>query len=316
MVDENPGAKYTRREGGKAVSVGVCAACKQPIDIGQKAWKGQYGRYHASCPATKDEQIADLKRQLAEAKAGWDNCIADLRTAADICRNVERQNSALQQEIDLRVEQGRALNEDKEQFKRQNSALVQERDNALMANERDRRALWGIVRAIDEEITGRMWIIEGRGPYEWDDDRYRQEFGWAVKAVQAKLEPLKKIAHDLKDSPATEAGVDVVRKLESAERQNAALLKIVEAVESAPTECPHDEESWYCVCCESDYKERIAAALTEYRKQYAAIRSAEAGKEAANPVRNRLEPGRKCIDCGDGPCDMNCGPAEARKEKR
>lgn len=82
------------------------------------------------------------------------------------------------------------------------------------ANELDRRSLWAVVRAIDEEITGRMWLIDGRGSYEWDDDRYRREFGWAVHALQEKLEPLRKIAHDLTNCPETEKGVDSVRRLE------------------------------------------------------------------------------------------------------
>lgn len=84
-------------------------------------------------------------------------------------------------------------------------------DDALAANERDRTQLHRVVRAIDDEITGRMWLLEGRGSYEWDDDKYRQEFGWAVKALQAKLEPLRKIASDLANSPTTQAKVDEAR---------------------------------------------------------------------------------------------------------
>ena len=37
------------------------------------------------------DRIADLERDLAEAKAGWDSCIADLRTAAQICKQTEDQ---------------------------------------------------------------------------------------------------------------------------------------------------------------------------------------------------------------------------------
>lgn len=79
-------------------------------------------------------------------------------------------------------------------------------EDAEAANERDRTQLHRIVHAIDEEITGRMWLIEGRGSYEWDDDTYRKEFGWAVHALQEKLEPLRKITGDLTNCPQTEAG--------------------------------------------------------------------------------------------------------------
>jgi hypothetical protein len=89
--------------------------------------------------------------------------------------------------------------------------LESECDKALAANERDRTKLHQIVCQIDEEITGRMWLIEGRGPYEWDDDKYRQEFGWGIHALQEKLEPLRKIAGDLKDCPTTQAAVEVAK---------------------------------------------------------------------------------------------------------
>jgi hypothetical protein len=108
-----------------------------------------------------------------------------------------------------------------------------ERDNAELkcANELDRRSLWAVIRAIDEEITGRMWIIEGRGSYEWDDAQYQKEFGWAIHAIQEKLEPLRKMAHDLTNCPENEKGVNSVRKLE---QDNKALRERVERYEKSP----------------------------------------------------------------------------------
>ena len=88
---------------------------------------------------------------------------------------------------------------------------IEGRVEALAANERDRTRLHQVLRGIDEEITGRMWLLDGRGSYEWDDDNYRQEFGWAVKALQDKLEPLRRIASDLKNSPTTQEAVEAAR---------------------------------------------------------------------------------------------------------
>jgi hypothetical protein len=102
-------------------------------------------------------------------------------------------------------------------------AMKRERDDALAANELDRRNLHSIVSGIQQEITGRMWLIEGRGSYEWDDDKYRQEFGWAIGALREKLKPLADIASDLTNSPRNESGVERVRKLEALEADNAAL---------------------------------------------------------------------------------------------
>jgi hypothetical protein len=44
----------------------------------------------------------------------------------------------------------------------------------------------GLAKAIDDmvhEATGRLWITEGRGAYEWDDEEYRRETGHALRAV-------------------------------------------------------------------------------------------------------------------------------------
>jgi hypothetical protein len=112
-------------------------------------------------------------------------------------------------------------------------AAEAERDAALAANELDRRNLHGIVSQIEAEITGRMWLIEGRGSYEWDDDKYRQEFGWAVHAIQKKLELLRKITRDLTNSPTKESGVERVRQLEKVETELATARQTIERL-SAP----------------------------------------------------------------------------------
>ena len=91
---------------------------------------------------------------------------------------------------------------------------TRERDEAEQANELDRRSLFAVVRAIDEEIRGRMWLIEGRGAYE--------SKLLPIHVLQEKLEPLRKIAGDLTKCPKTEKGVNSVRKLER-ERDALAL---------------------------------------------------------------------------------------------
>lgn len=44
----------------------------------------------------------------------------------------------------------------------------------------------GMALAIQEMIAlaqARMWIVEGRGSYEWDDERYRREAGHALREI-------------------------------------------------------------------------------------------------------------------------------------
>ena len=67
--------------------------------------------------------------------------------------------------------------------------------------EADRSAVSDGVTAITKAINSRFWLTEGRGSYEWDDERYRDEFGAAVKEIQAALEPLARIAMDWAGCP-------------------------------------------------------------------------------------------------------------------
>lgn len=87
----------------------------------------------------------------------------------------------------------------------------------------DRTAVADAVTAVKKELTSRSWLTQGRGPYEWDDDRYREEFSAAGEAILKALEPLEKIAQDWKQCPQTGKGVaaarvDLKRQLELRER--------------------------------------------------------------------------------------------------
>lgn len=46
---------------------------------------------YVSTVKAKNERIAILENQLAQAKAGWNSCIADLRKATEICKETEDQ---------------------------------------------------------------------------------------------------------------------------------------------------------------------------------------------------------------------------------
>ena len=140
------------------------------------------------------------------------------------------------------------------------AALTQEKDKAFAANELDRRRLHKIVTAFEAEITGRMWLLEGRGSYEWDDDKYRQEFGWAVHAIQEKLELLRRISSSLKDCPADEKGVDKVRRLEGLEQENVQLLASHERLREALQRYRRRDDCKCGTCMNAD------AALREAEK--------------------------------------------------
>jgi hypothetical protein len=77
--------------------------------------------------------------------------------------------------------------------------------------DRDRYVVAHCVGAITDAIHGRTWVLEGRGPYEWDDDRYREEFGDALKAIEEAVQPLRIVAWDKSDCTRIEARVNAAK---------------------------------------------------------------------------------------------------------
>lgn len=70
--------------------------------------------------------------------------------------------------------------------------------------DRDRYIVAIALGHIKRALNGHRWLLEGRGPYEWDDDRYRDEFADWVANVEAATGLLAKLAWD-KDACETEA---------------------------------------------------------------------------------------------------------------
>jgi hypothetical protein len=57
--------------------------------------------------------------------------------------------------------------------------------------ESDAADLWRVTNAIKAAIQAREWILEGRGQYLWDDQRYRQETGAAFAEVLELIEKVQ-----------------------------------------------------------------------------------------------------------------------------
>jgi hypothetical protein len=96
-------------------------------------------------------------------------------------------------------------------------------EDALVEDASD---LWDVTTAIKKEMEGRSWITEGRGPYEWSDDDYRKEAGWAFEAVLsiiAKVQPpaarrFHEVLRKSKDGPARRLR-EAEQRAEQAERE-------------------------------------------------------------------------------------------------
>lgn len=67
--------------------------------------------------------------------------------------------------------------------------------------EADRTLVADVATDLKAKLTGWHWLTEGRGSYEWDDDRYRQEFTTAALSFLDAIRPLEKLAADWSSSP-------------------------------------------------------------------------------------------------------------------
>ena len=83
---------------------------------------------------------------------------------------------------------------------------------ARAANERDRTEVCMAVNSLSDAFARRDWLMRGgRGSYEWDDDRFRDEFRFAMEEFQPFVDRLKKIGADRTNCPETQAKVVAAR---------------------------------------------------------------------------------------------------------
>ena len=67
--------------------------------------------------------------------------------------------------------------------------------------ERDRTQVARAVVAVRNAIRSHEWLKLGRGSYEYDDDRWRDEFGAALDEIEAAMQPMRSVAANLSYSP-------------------------------------------------------------------------------------------------------------------
>jgi hypothetical protein len=79
-------------------------------------------------------------------------------------------------------------------------------------NERDRSQVAETFTAIMEAIRRREWLRLGRGSYEYDDDRWRDEFREAIDEVIEAASPLRRIASDWSDCPTDPKEIAAARR--------------------------------------------------------------------------------------------------------
>ena len=95
----------------------------------------------------------------------------------------------------------------------ENDALEKRVKAAEAANELDRTRIPTALTALNSAIRSREWVLEGRGPYEWDDDDFRAEFGLWVQEVRKASELFAKIASDWHGCPLDETEIRHARAM-------------------------------------------------------------------------------------------------------
>ncbi len=73
-------------------------------------------------------------------------------------------------------------------------------DRLAEAFKQESDALFDVINGVKQELKSRDWIFEGRGPYQWDDDRYREEAGLAFAAMKDIVEKAVRPARERYDA--------------------------------------------------------------------------------------------------------------------
>lgn len=74
--------------------------------------------------------------------------------------------------------------------------LVERATVLYNALNRDRTGLAAALVEIQRTAAGYFWVTEGRGPYAWDDNRYREETGHALNAILATAGAALRVSGD------------------------------------------------------------------------------------------------------------------------
>lgn len=109
---------------------------------------------------------------------------------------------------------------------REKEELRKERDEARQALEHDRSKVIEAVNQFSDAFARRSWLLDSRGSYEWDDERYRDEFRGAYDELAAPIQQLKAIGKDWSNCPTNHDEImrarnDWLARAETAERQLA-----------------------------------------------------------------------------------------------
>lgn len=163
----------------------------------------------------RDKRIEALEREVKELRVGIAK-LDDERTDEAAARIAAEAREA-------RLSEARRLVDGIDEERRGALDLCVERNKeiarlsaklaeARAANERDRTEVCMAVNSLSDAFARRDWLMRGgRGSYEWDDDRFRDEFRDAMAEFEPHIDRLRKIGADRTNCPETQAEVRAAR---------------------------------------------------------------------------------------------------------
>jgi hypothetical protein len=103
---------------------------------------------------------------------------------------------------------------------------------AQMALEHDRTKVAECITAVKKALGNYDWLITSRGSYEWNDDRWHEEFKRASENIREAIEPMVRIAADWTHCPKTQAEIEKARAAQPQPAEPTP-LKLVSSESSA-----------------------------------------------------------------------------------
>ena len=119
--------------------------------------------------------------------------------------------------------------------------------------ERDRTIVADAISNIFKTLKAHEWLRVGRGSYEWNDERWKDEFGRAFDAIMESIEPLKRLAADWSDCPKSSDEIAKARQphpTPQADKREAEITQAREALLRVKF-CPE----FTCAGCKTDLKQ-------------------------------------------------------------
>lgn len=148
-MHKNPRLEYARLDGyGKG-----CVRTLEQVNEHESKVSSEFRRMRDE----RDRCLEELER-LHSQLAQYERALGDIAIKGDPAATIQRINHSLNRIAGLQLE-----------VKRLRDLL-----------EHDRRSLISAIAHMVGSARSRSWIRDGRGMYEWDDEDYRLEAGWAL----------------------------------------------------------------------------------------------------------------------------------------